>query len=113
MEYAKFEAIAERVNKPSDASDAMYSDMMAAETDVLRVVERVSEDRRNRGVLKGDAWNLPLASLAGEYVRFIKDVYRLVIDGGTTAALERLRSPDGTFYTGVTVVVLACMAMVL
>lgn len=118
MEYARFDAIAARVERPADATvadapDTVYGDMMAAESDVLRVVERVSEDRRSRDIRKGNAWHLPLVSLAGEYVRFVRDVYRLVVDGGTASALERLRSPDGTFYTGVTVVLLACIAMLL
>jgi hypothetical protein len=109
MEYAAFDRLVKRVE--SGADEEVYKDLLATETNSLRIVERVSEDRRQQGIAGSDAWQLPVAALAAAYVRFVRDLHKRLTKGDREGALELLRSPDGMFHAGITLVALAVLAL--
>lgn len=110
MEYTAVEKTVEAVNK--DAHDS-YSKIMAHEKDALRVVERVSDDMRDRAVDSASLWNTPLSSLMKEYAAFVKQVYTLYMAGDKDAVMERLYTPDGLIGGGITVLIVLLLLALL
>ena len=112
MEYARLQRTVETVQRGED-DDNTYAKLMAHESDALRVVERVSDDIRDRKIEASSLWNTPLSALAKEYVAFLKQVYGLYVAGDQKAVVDRLYTPDGLIGGGITVLIVLLLLTLL
>jgi hypothetical protein len=111
MEYARLQKTVETVQRGE--TDDTYAELMERESDVLRVVERVSDDIRDKKLEASSLWNTPLSTLAKEYVEFVKQVYGLYVAGDQQAVLDRLYTPDGLIGGGITVLIVLLLLTLL
>lgn len=112
MEYARLQRTVETVQR-GEADDDTYAKLMEHESDALRVVERVSDDIRDKKLEASSLWNTPLSTLAKEYVEFVKQVYGLYVAGDRQALMDRLYTPDGLIGGGITVLIVLLLLTLL
>lgn len=96
---------------PED-TEAAYGKLMATEQNTLRVVERVADDARQDAVRQANAWETSVSGLSAAFVKFWGSVYVSVMEGDMDVAKARLASPDGYFYTGGLLLVLALVFLI-
>lgn len=111
MEYAQIQRTVVSVQHGDD--DDTYAKLMEQEKDALRVVERVSDDMRDKKLEASSLWNTPLSTLAKEYVAFLKQVYGLYVAGDQKALMDRVYTPDGLIGGGITVLIVLLLLTLL
>lgn len=97
---------------PED-TEAAYSKLMATEQNTLRIVERVADDARQDSVRQANAWETSVSQLAAAFAKFWGQVYVSVMEGNMDTVKARLTSPDGYFYTGGLMLLLALLFVVI
>jgi hypothetical protein len=111
MEYAQFRDTVDRA-AAADV-DEVYADLMAKEANTLRIVERVAADARRDVLRDGDVWNTSIRSLLDRYVDFWAGLYGAMMRKEQQLAMLRIRSPDGMFNVGITVLLVTVVLLIL
>jgi len=110
MEYSQLK---QSVQDVTNGVDDAYQSLMKHEQDALRVAERISEDDRRRAVHASSLWNTPLSTVFQEYVKFLRQVYELYVEGDQKALVERVATPDGLIGGGITVLIILLLVALL
>lgn len=93
------------------ASEDLYASLMAKESNVLELVRRVDETKREDALRKAEM----LAPLASSFLSgitgFIARLVHYGSRGATQEALGLITSPDGLIYSGTLVVAISIILM--